>query len=124
MDERAYGAILDLRPMPKPRPRGRGGSFYLPPDFQKWRIDMVRLINSANFPHYEGPVTMHVTYDTNTTTVTLEGVEDDYRRATHVKADLDNLLGGTFEAFQDSGVLDNDSQIVRVHAHIASRKGK
>ena len=115
-----YSAVIPIRAKPKPRPRGGKGHFYLPKDFQEWRTEMVKALHDANFPHFEGPVGLYATFYSDATSIQLVDLSD-HQRAKHVRADLDNLLGGLFEVLQDSGVIDNDNQIVQARAAIARR---
>ena len=113
-------ARIHVRPRPKPRPRGGKGRFYMPKSFQDWRTEMVEGIQDAGFPKFEEPVDLKVRYNTDSTDIQVSEMAG-HQRAVHVRADIDNLCGGTLEARQDAEVLENDSQVVILRAIITHR---
>ena len=106
---------IPYRPKPKVRPRVTSKGTFMPKEYREWK-DLVaeHLRISAKGSVFEGPVRLHLTFDTDEIDMTIISV--DKTRPKHVRADIDNLIGGVMDALELSGVVVNDKQVIEVQA--------
>ena len=103
--------------MAKPRPRGTGNQFYMPPDYMAWKASIAEEVALLyRNTHFTGPVNIAVTVGKMYFIVTIE--ESEVER--HGRADLDNLVGGIFDAIQDAGLIENDRFVTEFKAMFES----
>jgi Holliday junction resolvase RusA-like endonuclease len=109
---------------PKARPRVTKNGTFMPHDYTEWKDNVAEYISlaaTASDTHFSGPVSLMCTFYEGGTILTILPMDEGYQRAKHVRADIDNLIGGIMDAMQESGIIDNDSQIVTVHGMVQNR---
>lgn len=96
----------------------------MPKDYTQWKSNVVEyldLMASTSNSHFDGPVEINCTFYEEGALVSISAVEEEYQRAKHVRGDIDNLVGGIMDALQESTLIDNDSQVVRITAKVVNR---
>ena len=74
-----------------------------------WRLQVSNAVHMTPHHHYTGPIKVTICFRLRRpNTVT--------RKYPSVKPDLDKLQRSTFDALTDSGIIEDDSLIVEVHA--------
>ena len=115
--------FVKLRAKPKARPRTtKSGHAYMPKDYMKWREDFGVLLKSEiarvrSQRRMVGPVELYLSFYAHG--VRIQIVEATSIRRKHVRADIDNLIGGVMEVLEDMEVVTNDSKVHRVVANVA-----
>ena len=105
-DSMMWHGVIGLRGKPKARPRVTSRGVHMPQEYQDWREMFGHLLRAERAPTFgAAPVEVHLELD----------------RPTHVRGDIDNLIGGVLEVLEDTHVVDNDKQIVKVIATVAKR---
>jgi Holliday junction resolvase RusA-like endonuclease len=120
--------MVPLRGMPKARPRTntKTGDVYMPKEYQEWRRDFGLLLKSEinkyrdQWRHFDGPVEVYLSFYPHG--VRIQVMDSMTVRRKHVRADIDNLIGGVFEVLEDIKVVTNDSMIHRVVATVAKHE--
>lgn len=108
---------IPLRGKPKPRPRVTSNGTYMPPDYMEWKKSVFDELLAQGLPQagkIEGNLKLIVRFGSDF--MDLQLFKLDEVRAKHVRADVDNLVGGIMDALQDAGIIVNDAQIVAVEA--------
>ncbi len=113
---------LPWRAVPKARPRVTSRGTYMPPKYRAWKEDVAELIQMVH-PRVtlEKPVLCVVRFGSESTRIELTEYEEEYQRAKYVTGDVDNLAGSVLDSLQDSGIITNDRQVVRLDATIEPR---
>ncbi len=121
--DRSGMLFLPIRGKPKARPRVVKGNTYMPANYtafkEKISIEMLDRGLIPSIPH-AGPLSLEAIFGTDGMWFQLRPVPG-HERAKHMKADVDNLLGGLMDALQDATVLEDDKQIIEVHGWIDRR---
>jgi Holliday junction resolvase RusA-like endonuclease len=111
-----WSGIVPVRAMPKARPRsGRGKRVYMPKDYQEKRKEFGWELRALNPPTYDGRVSVAVDFRTDGVFIGIMDLPD-ATRPTHVRGDLDNLVGFVFEVMEDIRMVKSDNDILVVHA--------
>lgn len=109
--------VFDGRPVPWARvKRGKHGNAYTPPKQDRHRQDLALMLKkAAQGKKWKGPVALNIIFDylAETTEITLT---ESYYRTKPTRPDLDNLVKQVLEAIEDSGVIEDDKQVVFVSA--------
>lgn len=112
LSQAGFHIVIPYPPKPKARPRVTtrpdGTSHtYMPATYTEWKENVATIIRLKG-RNLRGPIIMgcmfykdHIVLDMWETT-----------RQRHGRADLDNLLGGIMDAAQQSGVIENDKDVV------------
>ena len=107
-----------LRAKPKARPRVTRKGTFMPREYQEWRKEFGRqLADATSGAQFDGPVAMYVTFHTDAVSITIQPWPSERRK--HVRADIDNLLGGVLEVCEDIGLITNDRMVHRIYASVA-----
>jgi len=110
---------IPLRGKPKPRPRVTSHGTYMDKDYMEWRENVVLELHQQLNPNFDQPPikgSLRLIARFGSDFMDIQLLKVDEVRAKHVRADIDNLLGGIMDALQDAGVIVNDAQIVAVEA--------
>jgi Holliday junction resolvase RusA-like endonuclease len=110
-----FVAFVKKRAKPKARPRVTKNGTFMPADYRAWREEFGWLLKAEKPPHFTGSVELHLGFHTDGVQIVMTEL-DDATRPKHVRADLDNLIGGVMEILEDVGIVDNDRQVVMVTA--------
>ena len=107
---------IPLRGKPKPRPRVTSHGTYMDKKYTDWKIDVAEelAVQGIKEPSIEGNLKLILRFGTDFIDIQLLKIVE--VRAKHVRADVDNLIGGVMDALQDAGIIVNDAQIVAVEA--------
>ena len=113
---------LPIRGMPKKRPKVTRNGTYMPKEYVQWKKDVAAEMVAAGVEQagIEMPIELEVVFGEDYIEFQLFPYEA-HKRAKHVTADIDNLVGGLMDALEQGGVIANDKQIVRIKAWVASR---
>ena len=120
-DSMMWHRVIPLRGKPKARPRVTSRGVHMPQEYQDWREMFGHLLRAERAPTFgAAPVEVHLEFDTDEVAITIQEIPDAHR-PTHVRGDIDNLIGGVLEVLEDIHVVDNDKQIVKVIATVVKR---
>jgi Holliday junction resolvase RusA-like endonuclease len=111
MDANTQTVRLPWAGKSKPRPRVTKHGTYNDPEYTEWK-ENVSLVMGSMMHQVDGKVRLGLTF--NKDSVDLVLVETERKR--FGRNDIDNLAGGIMDALQESGVIDNDSQVVYLTA--------
>lgn len=106
--------FIPLRAKSKPRPRVTIKGTYMPPSYMDWRKDFGKLVRALRIPKFDGNVKLALIFETDGVWVKVEPIDNE--RPKHVRADIDNLIGGVMEVLQDTQVVTDDRNVVQVVA--------
>ena len=112
-----YRARIEVPPMPKKRPIVTKNGTYMPKKSVEWK-DNVAEVMGITAKHMPGYVDLSVAFRRDSMVVTLHDADGGIR---HGRSDIDNLVGGVMDALQESGVIDNDKDVVRIYAYFQDR---
>jgi Holliday junction resolvase RusA-like endonuclease len=99
------------KPKPRPKLNTRTGTVYMPKDFERWREAFGWELAKLKPPHFDGPVRLHLAFETDGVDVWIGPLETS-TRAKGVRGDADNLAGGVMEVLQDIEVVGNDRDVL------------
>lgn len=111
---------IPWRGIPKPRPQVTENGVYNPAHYTEWK-DNIKELLSHHRVAFEGPVSLDLLFTEKSVHVRVIPVVENFQRDKWVKGDLDNLAGGVMDALQDAGLIDNDRDVVQLHAGIKNR---
>ena len=114
---------LPIRGKPKARPRvGVNNKPFMPPKYMAWKKELAAELELQGLAslHLSNSMSLEVIFATEGMWVQLREIKN-FQRATHVRADVDNLIGGLMDGLQDAGVIENDELIVEVHGWLEQR---
>jgi len=107
---------IPFRGKPKPRPRA-DRNIHNPTEYTDWKADVAAWLQSEGYHKLEidRPVKLIAIFGTDY--IDLQLIElGDVSRPKHVRADIDNLIGGLMDALQTAGVLANDRWMLGIEA--------
>ena len=116
---------LPVRGKPKARPRvGVGNKPFMPPKYMAWKQELAAELERLGLTSLQlsNSMSLDVVFGTDGMWIQLRELRD-FKRAKHVRADIDNLIGGLMDGMQDAGVIENDDLIVETHGWIQPRQG-
>ena len=108
---------IPLKGKSKPRPRVTNRGTFMPKPYMRWKKDVASCLAELKVPMhgYDGPVALEVVF--GSTDIWAQLVPVSVERPKGLKRnDLDNLIGGIADAFQDCGLIEDDVQIVAIEA--------
>lgn len=108
-----YTFVVQGRPVPKGRPRmTRRGRVYTPKESIEAEKEIAEIIGE-DAPVFPGPVSVTMTFSTESTTVTVKSLEDS---SSSLRGDLDNYIKLLLDGIQRSPLIENDRQVLHVDA--------
>jgi Holliday junction resolvase RusA-like endonuclease len=117
--------VIPWRGKPKPRPRVTRHGTHNPREYTEWKGNVAEYIAAATREKFEGPVKVSMEFYSDEVAVIIQEYTSadsaQMVRAKYVTADIDNLVGGVMDAMQDSGLIENDKQVVNVSALVSLR---
>ena len=106
---------IPFRGKPKPRPRVDRKATHNPTEYTEWKQDVVDFLARQALARAETPidfpVQLRVSFTSDSIYFQLYELES-VKRPKHVRADLDNLVGGLMDALQEAGVVVDDRWIL------------
>lgn len=110
-----FSAFIKKRGKPKARPRVTSNGTFMPKDYMAWRDEFGWLLKAEKPPHYgTRNIELHLGFQSGGVQIVI--IPIDVTRPTHVRADLDNLIGSVCEVLEDLGIVENDRQVVKIIA--------
>lgn len=113
--------IIPWSGIPKPRPRVTENGTYMPKRYTDWKENVAEWAALAKIPKHDGPLAVNLRFNKGEVVVEIEYMPDDEVR-NGVQGDIDNLAGGTYDALQDAGIIENDKQIIWAFTEIEMRQ--
>ena len=116
--------MIPLRGKPKARPRVTRNGTFMPKDYQSWREAFGMLMTTGRNPAPQLgdlPIALELEFGTEAVKVSLFE-QPTAKRAKHVRADVDNLIGAVMEVLEDQGIVTNDRQVMLVVASVAEEQ--
>jgi len=113
-----WEGYVPLRGKPKARPQVTSHGTFMPRPYREWRKDFGNLLLLQRPKKYmEQPIGVELEFGTDEVRIKTYPLFEAIR-PTHVRADIDNLIGGVLEVFEDVHVVENDKQIYVVQASV------
>jgi len=96
----------------------------MPAKYMAWKEQLGNELRRLGLSSLElsNSMSLEVVFGSDAMWVQLRELKD-FRRAKHVTADIDNLMGGLMDGLQDAGVIADDKFIVESHGWIQNRQG-
>ena len=120
--KKPFSFVVPWPAKPKARPRVTGSQAYMPSDYRKWKARVADFIALSRDEVVEGKCRVEMVFREKDVAIRVVPVIEDWRRAKGVRGDIDNLVGGMLDAMQDSGMIDDDRNVIEVHALIQKRR--
>jgi len=115
---------LPVRGKPKARPRvGVNNKPFMPAKYMAWKEELGHELQRHGLTdlQLDNSMSLEVVFGTEGMWIQLRPVPE-FTRPKHVRADIDNLIGGLMDGLQDAGVIANDDKIVEVHGWLQRRQ--
>ena len=108
-----FSFLVHGRPVPKGRPRmSRKGRVYTPAKTVSAEEEYSIAVGD-DAPIFEGPVRVELTFNVDSTMVTIIPAGD---WKSPLRGDLDNYIKLALDGIQRAGIIVNDSQVVHIEA--------
>ena len=113
-----WEGFVPLRGKPKARPQVTSHGTFMPRPYREWRQDFGQLLMLQHPRIYrEQPIGLEVEFGSDEVRIKTYPLFEAIRPK-HVRADVDNLIGGVMEVLEDIHVVENDKQIYVVKASV------
>lgn len=94
----------------------------MPPDYREWKAMVKGFIAASRKEVVEGKCRIEMVFREKDVAIRVIPVIEDWQRAKGIRGDIDNLVGGVLDAMQDAGMIDDDRNVIEVHALIQKRR--
>jgi Holliday junction resolvase RusA-like endonuclease len=118
------GLWIPVRAVPKERPQvGKKGAYYTE-RYLTFRQEVARELKAAKIKQMEidYPVSIEAQFRSGGFHMQIRPIVgwENYtiERPTHVRGDVDNMLGGVMDALQDYGLLHDDKHVLESHVRV------
>lgn len=118
------GLWIPVRAVPKERPQvGSKGAYYSDRYVEFRRsVGMALATTRTLASGIDFPVSLECSFGSDGFHMQLRRIvswqSGEVRRPTHVRGDIDNMMGGVMDALQDHGVLADDKWILETHTRL------